>query len=260
MKLFLLDSFSATRFRGNPAAVCMPNAPLPAAKMQALASELALPVTAFVEPAKDGVHPIRYFTRTMEIAACGHASLAASFLVEDGARFRTTTGVVLQTRRDGDAMLVRYPRYVLQPMALGDALRRALGIEAGTSLGFCAELDTLFVELADAAQLRGARPDFAAMLAANDAIHEVVLTSAADEPRFDYLLRSFCPWIGIDEDPVTGSVHAALAPVWSSRLGKTALAAHQASERGGEIALRVHDDTVEIGGSAVIVLRGEVDL
>lgn len=261
---YIIDSFTSEKFRGNPTAVCLTEKPLASALMHSIAKELRFPVTAFVEQVK-GVqeYPIRYFTMTGEIAACGHATLAASRVMidsslEDKTRFTTIEDICIDARMELDIVYMFYPRYGMEFFEVTPGLLQGLGLEKILSAGLCKELETVFIEIGDPAQLRSLKPDHAWMVKTNPHIIEVVVTAASDNSQYDYILRSFCPWIGIDEDPVTGSVHSVLAHFWKERTGKYDLTAYQASERGGEVYVRALEDKVLIGGKTVIVGRGEL--
>lgn len=235
--------------------------------MQALANELGFPVSAFINKAAhtNNEYEIKYFTPTTEIPACGHATLAAAqvVLLEDkihNPAFHTTNKITIQTLHDDGLIMMSYPKYGLKHYDVGEDMRQGLGLKEYKSAGYCPELETVFIEMNSAAALKSIQPDFAKLVASSNIAKEVVITAAADNQLHDYLLRSFCPWIGIDEDPVTGSVHAVLAGYWKERLHKDVFNVYQASARGGELLVKAHDDKVEIGGRTVVVLRGEVEI
>jgi PhzF family phenazine biosynthesis protein len=262
LPVFILDTFTSIRFKGNPTAVCVLEEPLHDEQLLSIAQELNMPVTAFVLNSDDAsLFYIRYFTTITEISACGHATLASSQVVFEllgghTVTFKTIEGVTIDVRAEKDVIIMTYPAYALTSFAVSPALLKSLSIEKITSAGFNAELQTLFIELDDAAVLRSVQPDFKALTASSSEIIEVVITSRSDDPQYDYLLRSFCPWIGINEDPVTGSVHSVLAGYWKQRLRKSRLTAWQASERGGELYVTAFDTRVELGGKTVIVMQG----
>ncbi len=263
---FIIDTFTTEKFRGNPTAVCVTGKPLPAAIMHAVAKELRFPVTAFVEEVTAGdEYPIRYFTVTGEIAACGHATLAAAKVLTDSLlkeriRFSTIENIQIDIRIEEDIVYMFYPRYSMELLDVSPGLLQSLGIEKFREAGFCRELETVFIELEDAALLKSIQPDYRWMVKSNPFIKEVVITCRADNNQYDFLLRSFCPWIGIDEDPVTGSVHSVLAHYWKERTGKYDLTAYQASERGGEVYVKALDDKVLLGGRTVTMGRGDLSV
>ncbi len=264
MQTFFIDTFTGDNCKGNPTVVCFIDETLSEGKCLGLAKQFNVPVTAFVEVAKqDDLFSIRYFTTIKEIPACGHATLAAAKVLLDLFKkeeisFITAEDVVNNAREDKEAILLKYPAYSMIPFSVSTETLESLQLNEIAATGFCAELETLFIELEAADELRHVQPNFQQLMNSSDTIKEVVLTSIADDKGFDYLLRSFCPWIGIDEDPVTGSVHSVLAGYWAKRFNKTKLKAYQASTEGGEIILEAADDHVWIGGTATIVHAPQV--
>lgn len=258
---YILDTFTSERFRGNPTAVCVSKNQLDSGLMHNIAMELGFPVTAFCTLAASSEPiQIRYFTITGEIPACGHATLGAAYVLlephSDRVSFVTGEGLKLQAKADEKGIFLTYPKYEARPYDVTQEFFDSLGLEK-QSATFCAELETVFIEV-EPVVLRSLAPDFKRLIASNSDCKEVVVTSISDDSRYDFLLRSFCPWIGIDEDPVTGSVHSVLTPMWASKLGKSGLTAYQASKRGGVVRVRDNKDSVEIGGDCVFVLSGEM--
>ncbi len=260
--LFQVDAFASGPFTGNPAAVCLLEEPTAPAWMQAVAAEMNLSETAFVSPF-DGDDPgrfgLRWFTPTVEVELCGHATLASAHVLWDTtrlpsdtpARFETRSGV-LTASRAGDEVELDLPADPVTPAAPERGLLEALGLAevAGASRGRVGWL----LEVADAGAVRATRPDFSQLASFDIA----VLTEPADDPAYDFVSRCFGPKFGIDEDPVTGSSHCALGPYWSERLGKRELTGFQASARGGVVRVRVDGDRTVLGGRAVTVTRGEL--
>lgn len=261
---YIIDSFTSQKFKGNPTPVYLvPEIPA-VEQMHAIAVEMNLPVTAFCQyPKKGNNYPIRYFTVTGEISACGHATLATASILfeltgEPELIFNTIENLSLKARHENGFSFLTYPKYIGIPYTPSTSLMESLGMPGYTSAQLCTELETLFIETDNPVLLRKLKPDYKKMTEADTSIIEIVVTSISDTPEYDFLLRSFCPWIGIDEDPVTGSVHTVLAGFWKERLGKTQLKAYQASARGGEVHVRYYDDKTEIGGQAVTVVKGEI--
>lgn len=255
---YIIDTFTAPGLAGNPAGVCCVENDIDDNKLQNIATELNFPVTAFIHKLTAGSYKIKYFTPTTEIDACGHGTLAAARAAQlhDGITspaFQTINNVIIKTSAEGDVIMMSYPKYQLQPIEITEAMLQSLQLKNYKSAGFCEELETIFIELEDANTIKTIQPDYKKLVASNAITKEVVITSLSDDKNYDYLLRSFCPWIGIDEDPVTGSVHAVLAGFWGGRLNKNELKACQASERGGEVLVRNHKDKVEIGGRMSVV-------
>jgi PhzF family phenazine biosynthesis protein len=262
---FVIDTFTSTPFKGNPTGVCITSQKLSSDRMLSIAGELNFPVTAFIEKteAAKNAYPIRYFTPTTEIPACGHATLASARAIFEldsiaGTTFTTIEGLAIGVRLDDDIIVMSYPVFLLETMEVSKELMNSLGLDESKSTGYCKELQTLFLELESPVILKNLQPDFKRLVQSSDVIIEVVITSVSDLPGYDYLLRSFCPWIGIDEDPVTGSVHSVLAGFWMSRLNKNRLTALQCSRRGGELFLSLYSDRVELGGKTVTVLKGDI--
>ena len=254
-----VDAFTDTPFAGNPAAVCLLPAPRDEGWMQSVAREMNLSETAFLVRAGDG-YDLRWFTPSVEVALCGHATLASAHVLwEEGhlaaaqqARFHTKSGL-LTGDRAGDWIELDFPvkREETAPAPAG--LAEALGV-APKYVGRN-QFDYL-VEIDGEAAVRHLTPNHAAL--ATLPVRGVIVTSRADSPGYDFVSRFFAPGSGVAEDPVTGSAHCALGPYWQSRLGKSQLVGYQASPRGGIVRVRVAGDRVKLGGKAVTVLRGEL--
>jgi predicted PhzF superfamily epimerase YddE/YHI9 len=259
LRITQVDAFTARPFAGNPAAVCVLATPADAGWMQNVAREMNLSETAFLDPREDGYN-LRWFTPAVEVALCGHATLAgAHVLWEEGhlkpagrARFFTQSGW-LTAERCGEWIEMDFPA---KPEERADApaqLMEALGAKA-VYVGRNA-FDYI-VEVESEEIVRGLQPDFTALRRL--AVRGIIVTSRSSSRDFDFVSRFFAPGSGVDEDPVTGSAHSCLGPFWSARLGKQEFLAYQASPRGGVIRVRVAGDRVHLGGQAVTVLRGEL--
>ncbi|NAS10531.1 PhzF family phenazine biosynthesis protein [Poritiphilus flavus] len=263
---YLLDTFARVPFKGNPTPVCLLTDELSTQTMFMLAEEFNAPVTAFVATASDELFKIRYFTGTGEIPACGHATLGAAHILlnqnPDFERivFVTIEGVKIIANKERDLVYLVYPVYERKDYEIPGELLEALGVEQIASHFYCDELESLFIELKDDSAVRSIRPDFEKLRKSSDEVKEVVIMSESKSDDADFILRSFCPWIGIDEDPVTGSIHSVLGPYWKERTGKTELIAFQASKRSGEIFIQVTDNSVKIGGPSKILVDGTLDL
>jgi PhzF family phenazine biosynthesis protein len=262
---FILDTFTTKQFHGNPTGICLLPDDIEDQVMQSIASELNFPVTAFVLKIEEGIYGLRYFTPLTEITACGHATLGAAAVIAkenqvDSVLFKTKTNVSIQTLVKDEMVTMLYPKYELQDYQAPSELLENLGIANYESIKYCPELESVFIELLSPRQLKNIQPDFVKLLNNHQQIKEVVITTDSDSAKYDYLLRSFCPWIGIDEDPVTGSVHSALAPYWGERLNKKRLKAHQASKRGGEFLLTIATEQVLIGGAYVLIMEGKMNI
>ena len=259
LRIVQVDAFTSEPFAGNPAAVCVLPGPRADAWMQAVASEMNLSETAFLHR-EDDAWRLRWFTPTVEVALCGHATLASAhvlwqdrFLPESAqARFATQSGRLTADRR-GDWIELDFPGTGPIPAPAPDGLTAALGVTpryVGKT-----RFDYL-LEVADEDGVRAMRPNFSAL--ERVAARGVIVTAPATRNGFDFVSRFFAPRSGVNEDPVTGSAHCALGPYWQERLGKSDLLAYQASARGGVVRVRVAGDRVRLGGQAVTVLTGEL--
>lgn len=258
--LFQVDAFTDQPFRGNPAAVCLLAAAATDVWMQQVAAEMNLAETAFLQPVADGFH-LRWFTPTVEVDLCGHATLASAHVLwETGqldpkatVRFHTRSGLLTATRT-GDWIELNFPVTPLESMSLPDGLLSALGIKMAHYTGKT-QFD-YFIEVADEATVRELQPDFVVL--GRFPTRGVIVTSRAATAGYDFVSRFFAPAAGIPEDPVTGSAHCGLTPYWRTRLGKENLVAFQASSRGGVLHVHQAGDRVYLRGQAVTVLRGEL--
>jgi len=254
-----IDAFAAKPFTGNPAAVCLLDAPAEPRWMQQIAAEMNLSETAFLEPRPDG-WGLRWFTPTIEVALCGHATLAsAHFLWESGtldmerpARFYTEkSGELVCWHRNG-RIEMDFPARPAVEAPAPDGLAEALGV---TPKWIGRSVDDYLVEVENEATVRSLRPDLAAL--SRLSVRGVIVTASGDG-RYDVVSRFFAPAAGVPEDPVTGSAHCTLAPYWSTRTGRTELLAWQASSRGGELHLRLEGSRVWLGGTAITVWQGHL--
>ena len=258
--IFQVDAFADKPFLGNPAAVCMLTEPADDGWMQAVAAEMNLSETAFLLPREDG-WGLRWFTPTVEVKLCGHATLASAHVLWEvgylqptsAARFHTQSGV-LTAKRDGDWIEMDFPAQPTDPAVQpAEELAAVLG---AAPVGVYSTGWTHLIEVANESVVRGIVPDFAAMKAG--AWGSAIVTAAADSPEYDFVSRFFAPAFGIDEDPVTGAAHCVLGPFWGRRLGKDRLVGYQASARGGTVLVAMADRRVKLSGQAVTILRGKL--
>ena len=260
MKLLQIDAFTDRPFRGNPAAVCLLDRERDAEWMQHLAAEMNLAETAYLLPREDGFS-LRWFTPVVEVDLCGHATLASAHALwtegvlaaGETARFHTRSGL-LTAARDGDLIELDFPATPNQPEAAPPGLLESLGVTRPLYVGRN-KFDYL-IEVGSEEELGALSPDHAALRKIK--VRGVIVTTRGANGKYDFVSRFFAPGSGIDEDPVTGSAHCALAPYWSAKLGKSDFAAYQASPRGGELRVRLRGDRVKLAGRAVTVLRGEL--
>ena len=258
-KLYQVDAFTHTPFSGNPAAVSLLAEERPAKWMQHVAAEMNLSETAFLWPQAYG-YSLRWFTPATEVKLCGHATLASAHVLwESGmldqslpAHFFTRSGKLTAVLQN-DGIEMDFPASPAEPAEVSSDLLSAFGVEAIDTLR-AGEKYLIVVEGED--QVRQLQPDFAALRQIPG--RGVMITSQAEMNDFDFVSRYFAPWVGIDEDPVTGSAHCILGPYWAKKLGKTSLRAYQASARGGILNVRPEGERVYLRGRAVTVLSGEL--
>jgi PhzF family phenazine biosynthesis protein len=260
MRIHQVDSFTTEPFRGNPAGVCLLEEPRDARWMQDVAAEMNLAETAFLERRGPGEFGLRWFSPTLEVDLCGHATLASAHTLWEWGeqcaqlRFATRSGE-LRAERAGGRIRLDFPAAPPSAVPVAPGLVEALGVVPGW-IGR-SRTDYL-VELADEAAVRAVEPDFAAIRALG--VRGVIVTArAAAETEADFVSRFFAPSVGVDEDPVTGSAHCCLGPYWCDKLGRAELVGYQASRRGGYVHVAPAGDRVALTGSAVTVLRGEID-
>jgi PhzF family phenazine biosynthesis protein len=259
--LFQVDAFTARRFGGNPAAV-MPMESFPdTTVMQTIAAENNLAETAFLVPHGQN-YQLRWFTPTVEVPLCGHATLASAAVVmerlEPGRKevtFHSASGP-LNVRRSGKSYVMNFPARHSEQVAAPAGLAEALG---ATPVAVTRNEFNYLAILADEQVVRKLAPDMAAIARLDT--YGVIVTAIGDRAGgYDFVSRYFAPAKGIPEDPVTGSAHCMLVPYWAGRLHKTAFRAWQASARGGEVICRLIGDRVELEGTCVFYLEGHADI
>jgi len=259
VKLYQVDAFTAERFSGNPAAVCLVEGSVDDGWMQDVAREMNLSETAFLTPSgKD--YKLRWFTPLTEVDLCGHATLASAHVLwttgaagpDEVIRFETRSGVLSAVCR-GDWTELDFPATPEEEAECNVDIERALGVPpvyvGRSTFDFLVELPTESV-------VRDLEPDLAIIERAN--ARGVIVTARARSDEYDFVSRFFAPQCGVPEDPVTGSAHCCLGPYWARRLGKDDLVGYQASPRGGTVRVHVQGDRVALGGRAVTVFEGEL--
>ncbi len=258
-QLFQVDAFTDRPFTGNPAAVCLLTEERPDSWLQSVAEEMNLAETAFVMR-RDGGFGLRWFTPTVEVDLCGHATLASAHALwetgtiaqDEPACFWTKSGLLTCTR-DGEWIEMDFPALLTESVAPPAGMLEAVGVDA-TFVGR-SRFDYL-VEVSSEEAVRNAAPDFPKLKEV--ATRGVIVTSKSFTGNYDFVSRFFAPAAGIDEDPATGSSHCCLAPYWAEKLGKTEMIGFQASRRTGVVKVRHSGDRVVLGGRAVTVLSGEL--
>ena len=266
MRIRIVDAFTDEPFAGNPAGVCVVEDWPADERMQGIADELGAPMTAFVRGGGDELDLRWFMPGNGEQPICGHATLAAAHAIAEdrGApvdlRFATLSGVH-PGRTDADGLVtIAFPAAAVVEVPAPEGLAEALGVTPLQTL-FAERLPDIVAVLPTEAEVRALAPDMAALgaLERRERLRGVTVTAPADAGNpYDVVSRFFSPGDGIDEDPVTGSAHCALAVYWADRLGRTAFDACQASPRGGRLHVELDGDRVRLSGRAVTVLDGEL--
>jgi PhzF family phenazine biosynthesis protein len=257
--LYQVDAFASRLFSGNPAAVCLLEEWIEDRILQEIAGENNLSETAFLVREEGGVE-LRWFTPRMEVALCGHATLASAFVLfacrqwpQEMIRFRTRQSGLLTVKKRGELLEMDFPARPARPRTPPEGLAEALGVTPQAVFG---SAEDLLVILESERAVRAVQPDFAAL--ERVACRGVIVTARGE--RSDFVSRFFAPRVGVPEDPVTGSAHCVLVPYWSDVLDKTDLHALQVSRRGGELFCAPAGQRVRISGRAVLYLEGAVTL
>jgi PhzF family phenazine biosynthesis protein len=254
---FQVDAFADRPLTGNPAAVMPLEQWLDDKLMQAIATENNLSETAFTVPSgtRDADFDLRWFTPAAEVELCGHATIAAGHVLMTGSsvRFATKSGMLIVSRREG---VLELDMRAANLTEVRDAdMCAALGLPDSPVWLADGYNDAAIVEVADEDAVRAVHPDFAAL----KRIHRMAVVTARGTSE-DVVSRVFVPYLGIDEDPVTGSAHAALVPYWAKRLGRSEFSALQASARTGVLHCRQQTDRVLLGGHCHTVIEGQFQL
>jgi PhzF family phenazine biosynthesis protein len=255
---YQIDAFTSKVFGGNPAAVCILDTWLDAGRLQSIAAENNLSETAFLLPKSRGRYELRWFTPTIEVDLCGHATLASAFVIFSffdntltSVDFETASGL-LSVARSGELLSMDFPSRKPEPAEKSSLIAEALGAEPLEVL----KSRDLLVVFKNESTIKNMKPDYSKIMQIDTF---AVIVSAKGE-KSDFVSRFFAPKAGIPEDPVTGSAHCTLIPYWSERLGKNKLHAFQLSRRGGELFCENAQDRVRISGHAVIYAKGELFL
>ncbi|HEX9163367.1 MAG TPA: PhzF family phenazine biosynthesis protein [Thermoanaerobaculia bacterium] len=262
MRLLQIDAFTDQPFRGNPAAVCLLERERDATWMQQVGAEMNLSETAFLLPRADG-WSLRWFTPTVEVDLCGHATLASAHALwseqllnpDETAHFHTRSGL-LTASLNGDWIELDFPVTRESKSDAPPGLLEALGVPKPLYVGKN-KFDYL-VEVESEEAVRAINPDYARLR--QIPVRGVIVTSRAANGQHDFVSRFFAPASGVNEDPVTGSAHCCLTPYWAAKLGKAEMVAYQASKRGGILRVRLNGDRVRLGGRAVTIFRGRLNV
>lgn len=259
IRIFQVDAFTNNLFSGNPAAVCILDEWLSDELMQSISNENNLAETAFVVP-KDNDFEIRWFTPTIEVDLCGHATLASAFVLfnnlgftGDVIRFYSHRSGWLLAKKENDRIYLDFPIDSLVRLAneQNNIIRKCIGIEPLEI--YKGKTDYIAI-IENESDLLNLQPDLEAIASLN--ARGLIVTAKGDE--VDFVSRFFAPQSGINEDPVTGSAHTSLLPLWSKKLGKNKMNANQLSKRGGQLVCELINDRCSIGGNAKLYMVGEI--
>lgn len=259
IKIYQVDAFTNQAFSGNPAAVCVLEKEADKDWMKGVAFEMNLPETAFLYPTGD-TYNLRWFTPTVEVDLCGHATLASAHILweedyldsDQVAQFYTRSGL-LSASRNGDIIELNFPSEIQKEAQIPDGLKEGLGINP---IYIGKNRFDYLVQVENDKQVRDLEPNFELLKKVPS--RGIIVTSSCDLSEYDFVSRFFAPGSGIDEDPVTGSAHCCLGPFWAKKFGKLQLKGLQVSKRGGVVHVSVNGDRVILGGNAVTVFRGEI--
>lgn len=258
LTIYQVDAFAKQVFAGNPAAVCPLDEWLADDVMQRIALENNLSETAFFVK-KNGVYEIRWFTPTIEIDLCGHATLASAFVIfnhtgetESVIKLHSHRSGDLRVEKQGELLILDFPAFDLTETVILKDLTEAVGAMPKQVWETQGNMAMLLLE--SESEVANLAPDFAALSRLK--YDEVIVTARGEDS--DFVSRLFAPRIGIPEDPVTGAIHCSLIPYWAEQLGKEKLYARQLSKRGGELFCELNGDRVKIGGNATLFLKGEI--
>ncbi|NEA68612.1 PhzF family phenazine biosynthesis protein [Streptomyces sp. SID12488] len=267
MRIRIVDAFADRPFTGNPAGVMLLDAFPDDTRLQRIALEVNHAETAFAHRLPEGGEAdwaLRWFTPAAEVAMCGHATLATAHVLHTTGshsgpvRFATLSGVLGATPHEDGSITLDFPTAPLTRVELPAGVAEALGAEPLAAFDTGPSINDLLIEVADEKTVLGLTPDLKALTAHSE--RGVIATARADNPAegYDFVSRCFFPRIGIDEDPVTGSAHTALAPYWSERLGRPDLTGLQASARTGLVRTELRGDRTLLTGRAVTTIDGEL--
>ncbi|MCK5304802.1 MAG: PhzF family phenazine biosynthesis protein [Candidatus Heimdallarchaeota archaeon] len=271
MPIYQIDAFTDEPFRGNPAAICLISENYPDITLQKIAAEMNLSETAFLyvpnvdEIKKLNRFRLRWFTPQVEVNLCGHATLATSHLLfhilkidSNSVTYETLSGELIASKTE-DGVILDFPMNdpeITEPLP---TLLNALGVKTAEAFAYSKGVTDMLIELDSVETISDLKPDYERLkrLSLGLEIRGVIVTARGGE-NYDFISRFFAPWVGINEDPVTGSAHTILAPYWAKILGKKEMKGYQMSKRGGEITVKISENNrVELIGKSILILKGE---
>jgi len=260
--IFQVDAFTDKPFKGNPAGVMIVTEEVSTDWMQNIASEMNLSETAFIFP-RENDFQIRYFTPTNEVPLCGHATLASSHIIfELGLKAANETiklkaeGGNLTIKRENDWIVMDFPRYPIQKTDIHKDFRHLVGFEPIEM--YSSIYDWVIAVAETESEILHSEPNF--ILLTETGLGHLIITSKSDSKQADFVVRCFAPALGVNEDPVTGSAHCALTPLWAGKLGKAELDSLQLSKRTGHLKVKLNGDRVEIKGKALTIFEAQMKI
>ena len=260
--IYQVDAFTDRPFKGNPAGVMIVDKNTTTGWMQSIALEMNLSETAFIVQ-QGGSFDIRYFTPTVEVPLCGHATLASAhilfeerFVEPGGTVLFNAKGGRLVIRREGNWIVMNFPVYSLSQIEVPAGFKETVGFEP---IEAWRSNDDWIIGIANTEkEIFSAKPDFSALI--GKGLGHLMITAASSAKNTDFVVRCFAPRSGINEDPVTGSAHCALTPLWYKKTGKKEMNSYQVSDRTGRLKVKLADDRVEISGQAVTVFKAALQI
>lgn len=262
IRTFLVDAFTDQAFKGNSAGVCLIEETLDQSTMQHIAMEINAAETAFLIRKSEKEFDIRYFAPLSEIPFCGHATLASSKVLMtvyglDEVHFTTFFNLKVAARTVAGGIEMDFPLYHTLPYEVSENILKIMTIPQALNVRFCEPIQKILIEVESKEVLQNLSPDFQGMLKAISKMGSIVVTTQSMDTEYDFYSRVFGPWVGINEDPVTGAAHTMLAKYWSDKLGKAKLKAWQCSKRGGYMNLEImEEDKLKVTSNAVMVIEG----
>ena len=258
--IFQVDAFTDEPFKGNPASVMIVSEDVTSEWMQNIAFEMNLSETAFVIPQNNGFH-IRYFTPAKEVALCGHATLASAHILyslgliseKDKIEFKALGGD-LTVKKDGSWIVMNFPAFDNQKTDIHTDFESSVGFQPIEM--YSSNYNWVIAVAQTEDEILNSNPDFERIK--NNGLAHLMITAKSNSNQADFVVRCFAPSLGINEDPVTGSAHCALTPLWSEKLGKTEFNSLQLSKRTGKLKVKLVNGRVEIKGKAVTIFKAEI--
>lgn len=274
IKIYQIDAFTDVPFKGNPAAVCLIEKEYPDKILQKIAAEMNLSETAYIYVSdmskikESDTFRLRWFTPKAEVNLCGHATLASASalffevgIISDTVYFDTLSGRLVAERED-DSIKLNFPLNAPEEITPPQEFLDAMGIKNIVAAAYASNVTDILLELDNENEILQVSPNFDKLLSLQlDLVIRGVMITSRGSGDIDFVSRFFAPWVGINEDPVTGSAHTILAPYWSKKLNKKEMSAAQISERGGKLKVKIiENNRVELLGKTSLVLKGELYL